>query len=589
MLSPRHVVRNARLLLRAGMQHVVDDPALLAVQVSRRLPMAARLRAGRVVRAAGRALPAGDGVEALGAVMLGDLDAAQELVADGERPSRLRDEVAVLISRQDLLGADASPRTRARAAWTRGDLDEAVEILVSAGLGSGIYARRLRSELRLLAPGYRLPVSAHPVPRGAEDDGGLRVLHLLTNSLPHTQSGYSLRTHRILTFLRRAGVRSAALTRTGYPVMVGIAGARDVDEVDGIPYMRTVPSTLPPTPQGRLLAEVERALELVDELRPHVIHTTTNYHNALVAQAVSEATGIPWVLEVRGLMEQTWIASQETDEARARAAASQKVRLIAAREAELARSADAVITLSRTMVEELVERGVPEESITVVPNGVDPGLLAQGLDAASARAAVGLELPADAVVVGAVSAIVDYEGFDVLIRAAAQIIGGGGELAQRLHVLIVGDGTAAPGLRDLAQELGIYERVHMPGRVARQSAADWVQSLDLVAVPRVDREVSRSVTPQKPIEALALGRPVVVSDLPALRETVTDAGGAVHAMLVPPGDPGELAAAIRTAVSTPGEVSRELARSRSWPELVRRFEQVYGAVIDSRGGRRDGG
>src|SRR5690606_18396231 len=134
----------------------------------------------------------------------------------------------------------------------------------------------------------------------------------------------SLRTHRILTFLRRAGVRSAALTRTGYPVMVGIAGARDVDEVDGIPYMRPVPSTLPPTPQGRLLAEVERALELVDELRPHVIHTTTNYHNALVAQAVSEATGIPWVLEVRGLMEQTWIASQETDEARARAAASQK-------------------------------------------------------------------------------------------------------------------------------------------------------------------------------------------------------------------------------------------------------------------------
>ena len=54
---------------------------------------------------------------------------------------------------------------------------------------------------------------------------------------------------------------------------------------------------------------MERALELVDEFRPHVIHATTNYYNALVAQAVSAATGLPWVLEMRGLMEKTWIAS----------------------------------------------------------------------------------------------------------------------------------------------------------------------------------------------------------------------------------------------------------------------------------------
>src|SRR5699024_10824861 len=128
--------------------------------------------------------------------------------------------------------------------------------------------------------------------------------HLLTNSLPHTQSGYSLRSHRILTALRDHGVESVALTRTGYPVMVGAATAGDEDVVDGIRYVRTLPRRLPATQQERLEAEVARALELVAEFRPHVLHATTNYHNALVAQAVSEATGLPWVFEVRGLMEQ---------------------------------------------------------------------------------------------------------------------------------------------------------------------------------------------------------------------------------------------------------------------------------------------
>ena len=44
MPSPRQFARNARLLLQSAAQHAVDDPALLAVQVSRRLPFAIRVR-----------------------------------------------------------------------------------------------------------------------------------------------------------------------------------------------------------------------------------------------------------------------------------------------------------------------------------------------------------------------------------------------------------------------------------------------------------------------------------------------------------------------------------------------------------------
>lgn len=591
MLSPRRVALNARLLLQSAFQHAVDDPALLVVQVSRRLPFRLRVAAGKMLwSAAGSfsgAIPSATGAAALGAYMAGATASAQSLITgETASDSRIGGEVAVLFGRSDLLSSRAIPATRARAAWNRGALSEALEILCAAGQGSSRYANRLRSELRLLAPGYRLESSETTVaePPSLRDGERVRVLHILTNSLPHTQSGYSLRSHRILTALRGEGIDSLALTRTGYPVMLGKPFAAEEDVVDGVRYVRTLPGQVPKTQEDRLLAEVERALELVEQFRPHVIHATTNYYNVLVAQAVSAATGLPWILEVRGLMEKTWIASHADDDARVEAAASEKVRLVAAREGELAADADAVVTLSDTMVSELVERGVDPGTLTVVPNGVDETLLSGHVDQLSARTAVGLDAGEGAFLVGAVSALVDYEGFDTLLRAVAMLLEDprtDPALRERVHVVLVGDGIAAPELRALAENLGISERVIMPGRVRREAARNWVQALDVVVVPRHDVEVARTVTPQKPVEAMALGRPVIVSDLPALRETVSSGDGGISAGLVPPGDVRALADILIEASGAPdalaGLVDRglEIARSRTWVALVQRYGAIY--------------
>lgn len=583
MPSPRRVVRNARLVLQSVAQHLVDDPALLAVQVSRRLPFRARVSAGRALRSVAAAVPGGHGAAALGAYMSGDTAAAHELLdrTAGSR-SRMRGEVAVLLERYDHISPDSAPTTRARAAWTRGDLSGAVEILARAGLSDSRYARRLQSELQLLTTGYTVPTPAlSEVASESRADGDpLRVLHVLTNSLPHTQSGYSLRSHRILTALRAQGIESVALTRTGYPVMIGKLLAADEDVVDGIRYVRSLPAKLPQTQEERLLAEVDRALALVKEFRPHILHATTNYQNALVAQAVSAATGVPWVLEVRGLMEKTWIASHPSSEAQAEAATSEKAHSIAAREAELVSAADAVVTLSDTMVAELAARGADPAAITVVPNGVDAALLTENLSPAEARAAVGLGND-DAFLVGAVSALVDYEGFDTLLRAMAWLLENPDaprQLKARLHVLLAGDGAAAPGLRALADELGLSERVLMPGRVPRDRARHWVQTLDVVVVPRRDVDVARTVTPQKPVEALALARRVIISDLPALRETVSTKTGTLEALTFPAGSAEHLAAAISTAFSDKAhdaEAGREVAAGRTWSSLVERYGSIY--------------
>ena len=143
-------------------------------------------------------------------------------------------------------------------------------------------------------PGYR------PVPG--------RVLHVLTNSLPHTGSGYAQRSHAILTSLRDEGFDVAAVTRPGYPVQIGVPWAAQRDVVDGIGYARLLPARLAQGQAARIQQHAELLAAHVRRHRPALLHTTTHFVNALAVEAVARAFGIPWVYEVRGQLADTWAA-----------------------------------------------------------------------------------------------------------------------------------------------------------------------------------------------------------------------------------------------------------------------------------------
>lgn len=591
--TPR-IVRNASLLAQSVLQHSVDDPALLLIQASRRLPFRARRIIGHAFRFTGMLAPGGIGIQALGAEMTGDTALATycaERAAAGTITSRLAAEVAVMVDRPDLVPTKVPVVIRARAAWSQGRLDDAIQMLDDEGAAHTRYAARLRSELVLLETQHRIQVSALPQLVEPADDRADRrnVVFILTNSLPHTYSGYTLRSHRILRALKDRGANPVAITRTGYPIMIGKPLAADVDEIEGIAYHRVFPSRLGTTQEERLLAEVHAVIELARHHRADVLHTTTNYLNALVAQCASHALGIPWVLEVRGLMEQTWIAGRRTPEAKRAAEGSQRTRMTVQREGQLAQQADAVVTLSETMREELVDRGVERGRITLVPNGVDETLFGRDASTVSARQALGLDT--SGFLVGAASALVDYEGFETLLHAVAGIVRSEESpawLREKIGVLLIGDGVAAPGLRRLADTLGIGSRVHMPGRVTPQYAPTWVQALDLVCVPRRPGGVTQLVTPSKPVEAMALRRPVIMSDLPALREIAFTEQGLEAAELFSAGDADSLAEKILTLAQDDARrdqlvhAGHNHALRRSWNDLVSRYDAVYASAHATR-------
>ena len=572
---PVNFPRNFRIAATAVTSHLLADPARFALLASQRFPTAF---AKPVAALVGRFGPLG---EAYADWMRGHRDDAmaklESAPANGGMQQQLASNLAIAADRPDLAAAPEERRAGAgqavldaRAKWQLGDLSGAISALRGAKHRSARdYLRVLEGERELLQSGYRLPSAAEQVstPQPATAP---HALHLLTNSLPHTQSGYTLRSHSILKAQRDAGIAVTAATRIGYPVTVGKLAALDLDTVDGIDYHRVLPARLGATMPERLDRQVRELDGLVEEFHPTVIHTTTNYTNALVAQALAARHGLPWTYEVRGMLEKTWATSRATENARAAAAASERFQLMHARETELARAADHVFTISSTMRDELVERGVPGEKISLIPNSIDAALLDRASTPADVRAELGLGR--GGFWVGAVSSLVDYEGHDLILEAVATLRRQGIDA----RALIAGNGAARPELLQQANELG--DAAHLPGRVPPDLAKRYVEALDVVVVARRDLEVTRSVTPLKPIEAMALGRPVVVSDLPPLRELV---GNDECGVVVAPDSAPAVYEALTMLASDDSRRARlaaagkQFAASLTWDAVAAEYRRVY--------------
>lgn len=547
-------------------RNLLDDPLAFALLAGRRF--APTLRARLPQQGAGL-------VPALGAFLADRRDdAAQSLIARGRGfelfdplAARLAIATGVPAAIPDRLSDD--PRVLSSLAWEAGALSHSVSLLSGS---NSLAARRRRSELALLEPGGYLDVTPHPsswTRREQAPGKALRVLHVLTNSLPHTRSGYTARTHSILRACQEQGMQVSAVTRLGYPTTIGRWGVQRTDVIDGVPYHRLLAPSLPVELRKRLESQVTAMGPIIEDLRPHILHTTTDYTNALVTEAASRRYGIPWVYEMRGQLELTWAASKPAP-MQAEAFASERVRLLRDKEADLARRANGVVVLSQVQADELLSRGVTGEHISVAPNSIDPSLLERSATPAEARGLLGL--PTEGVWAGTVSSLVGYEGLETFLKALAEVRRGGTDL----RAAVVGDGVSRPGLMALADTLGLTDSVAFPGRVPKNEAVQWTEALDIFVVPRRDVPVCRMVTPLKPLDALALGRPILASDLPALRE-VTRFGG----VALPPEDVPAWARALRAMAAEPeerlrlGAEGRAAVAGRTWHHVAQTMQSIY--------------
>lgn len=164
-----------------------------------------------------------------------------------------------------------------------------------------------------------------------------------------------------------------------------------------------------------------------------------------------------------------------------------------------------------------------------------------------------------------------YKGFEVLVRAASF-------LPERARVVIAGDGPLRPGLLRLARELGLADRVTMPGGLPDAELRALMAACDCFCLPSVARAEAFGLVLA---EAMSLGRPLVSSRLPGSGMLVVNQEG-VTGLAFRPGDPHDLAESVRRLMNDRslrerlGSAGRErFARSMGITPVARETGELY--------------
>jgi glycosyltransferase involved in cell wall biosynthesis len=216
------------------------------------------------------------------------------------------------------------------------------------------------------------------------------------------------------------------------------------------------------------------------------------------------------------------------------------------------RWASAVVANSNSVVHSLThDDRVDPARVTLVPNFVDDAAFQAPDEPLRRRLVRELGVPEDGRLIGIIASLRPIKNHDILIRALALLI----RDVPEAHLVVVGDGESRTSLESLAGELHVREHVTFTG--VRSNAPNLHHLFEVSVLCSRTEGFPNSV-----VEAMAAGRPVVGTDVVGIRDAVSHEE---TGLLVPPGDPAALAAALRRLLSDRGLARRmgEHGRTRA--------------------------
>lgn len=170
------------------------------------------------------------------------------------------------------------------------------------------------------------------------------------------------------------------------------------------------------------------------------------------------------------------------------------------------------------------------------------------------------------------------DGLDYLLRAVAALA----ETRDDFRALLVGDGPAVPGLKALAAELGVADRVAFTGLVGQDKVFEAIATASVCLCPDPKIGLNDLSTLVKVLEYMGMARPVVAFDL---TETRASAGEA--ALYATPNDPREFADKVAELLDNPDEAARrgETGRERilnglAWDHQAEHLLAAYGRALE---------
>jgi D-inositol-3-phosphate glycosyltransferase len=417
-----------------------------------------------------------------------------------------------------------------------------------------------RSDAALVAAAARAPwrvamLSVHTSPLdqpGAGDAGGLNVYVVETS-----------------TRIAAAGIPVEIFTRatsSSLPPTVELAPGVLVRHVSAGPYeglsKQDLPAQLCAFTAAVLRAEAQRELGWYSLIHSHY------WLSGQVGWLARDRWRVPLVHSAHTLakVKNASLADDDDPEPLARIIGEEQV----------VAEADQLVAATRDEAADLVELyGADPGRVAVVPPGVDLQLFSPG-DQAAARQRLGV--PPDALLSLFVGRLQPLKAPDLALRAVAELLRNRPDLADRLHVAVLGapSGSAVhrvTGLADLAATLGLAGRVSFVPPVPRAELADWFRAADLTLVPSHSESFGLVA-----LESQACGTPVVAADVGGLPTVVADGRGGV---LLDGHGPEEWAKVVGDLLAEPRRragmavAARRQAEKFSWQRTADGLLRVY--------------
>lgn len=403
----------------------------------------------------------------------------------------------------------------------------------------------------------------------------MRILHILDHSIP-LHSGYTFRTRSILKAQRALGWETFHLTS----IKQGLTNSLE-EVIDNFHFYRTPVNnsfinTLPIINQIAVMTSLtQRLIEVVDIVKPDILHAHSPVLNAIPALYVGKRKGIPVVYEVRAFWEDAAVDHGTSN------AGGLRYRLTRGLETYALKRANAITTICEGLRNDIVNRGIGEHKVTTIPNAVDLTQFSLNHSADhSLKLQLGLQ---NKRVIGFIGSFYAYEGLEILLRSLPTLL----PLYPDLHLLLVGGGPQENFLRQTAQTLGIQDKVIFTGRVPHEQVEKYYDLIEVLVYPRLSMRLTDLVTPLKPLEAMAQGKLFIASDVGGHRELIRDGE---TGLLFKSGDPDALAQKIIYLFNTP-DLWKSLIQGgrayveneRNWQNSVARYKPVYNQLLVEQG------
>jgi glycosyltransferase involved in cell wall biosynthesis len=172
-----------------------------------------------------------------------------------------------------------------------------------------------------------------------------------------------------------------------------------------------------------------------------------------------------------------------------------------------------------------------------------------------------------------VGSLLSIKGIEYLLAAVPEVL----KSHSGTSFILVGDGPERERLEIMVDGLSIRAQVRFVGRVDRDATAGWYRQASMMVVPSLDEAL-----PMVVLEACAHGLPVVASKVGGIPDVVEDGW---NGLLVPPGEPAALAAAICRLLDDQelwarcSENALTTAHRYSWEQGISQILDVYSEVL----------